>query len=247
VTIYPAIDIYEGQVVRLTRGDFSKMIIYHFKPEVIASQWVNEGAEWLHVVDLEGARAGSIKNLEAILKIRDSVPCKIQLGGGLRKFEDIATLVRMGIDRVVLGTVAYDKNFLNKVMDHFGEKIAVSLDVHQGKIRTSGWAEETNIELDKAISLLNPFLLQTLIYTDIQKDGMLKGPNLNGLKTILRLTTSRVILSGGVSSLEDVREICKIPEDHFEGIIIGKALYEKRISLNEAIQIAKTAASRRAS
>ena len=235
--IYPAIDLYEGEVVRLTRGDYEQKKIYSKNPPAIALDWERQGAEWIHVVDLEGAKSGVLKNRTALSAIRKSVRCKLQFGGGLRTFEDIRQLLDEGIDRVVLGTKALDRDFFEKIIAKFAAKIAVSMDVRDGRVQTQGWLEEGKQTLDEAIANLNHFPLETLIYTDIERDGMLQGPNLSGLAEVLAWAKSRVILSGGISSLADVVACAKIPNKNFEGAIIGRALYDKKFSLKEAIRL----------
>ena len=237
--IYPAIDLYQGKVVRLTRGDFQKPIIYSEKPESIARDWEDQGAEWIHVVDLEGAKSGRPVNREALLKIRKAVKCKIQFGGGIRKIEDIASLLDEGMERVVLGTKALDKDFFSQALGQFREKIAVSLDVKEGMVQTQGWLESGREFLEEALKRLNDFPLETVIYTDIQKDGMLQGPNFAELSRLLEVSKSSLILSGGVGSLHHIERCRALSRDNFEGVIVGKALYEKKFSLRDALRIVK--------
>ncbi len=234
--LYPAIDLFEGKVVRLLQGDFQKQTVYSTRPEETAAEWERQGAEWIHVVDLEGAKTGILKNQEALLKIRKRVRCKIQFGGGIRSLEEAQSILQEGIDRVVVGTKSLDRNFLKHVLEKYGNHIAVGLDIHGGTVRMEGWSHDSGLSLETAIQFLNEFSVGTLIYTDIQKDGMLAGPNWAGLKEVLGMTQARVILSGGISSLLDLEKAGEIKEPHFEGVIIGKALYEKKFSLREAVQ-----------
>lgn len=237
--VYPAIDLYEGKVVRLTRGDFREEKVYSDKPEEIAKEWENLGAEWIHVVDLEGARTAIMKNRDPLLRIRKAVRCSIQFGGGLRRMEDIQSILKSGINRVVLGTKALDEMFFRRALEAFGDKIAVSLDIRDGMVQTEGWLKSAQATLGTVLKLFNNFPLKTVIYTDIKKDGMLEGPDFSGLKEVLTGTRARVILSGGVGSLTDIRKCAAMSEKNFEGVIVGKALYEKRILLADAIRIAK--------
>jgi phosphoribosylformimino-5-aminoimidazole carboxamide ribotide isomerase len=237
MNIYPAIDLYEGKVVRLERGDFQKETVYSLNPEDIACEWENQGAQWIHVVDLEGAKTGVLKNRTAVSKIRKSVRCKIQFGGGLRTLETIREILQEGIERVVLGTKSLDKIFLKKALEKYGNPVAVGIDVRDKVVQMEGWARTSGLSLQTAIQFLNEFSLGTMIYTDIQRDGTLEGPNFAGLKEVLQGTPARVILSGGVGRLEDIQEAAGIAQENFEGVIVGKALYEKRFTLAEAIGI----------
>jgi len=240
--LYPAIDLYQGKAVRLKGGDFNQVTVYSEHPEEMALAWKKAGTQWIHVVDLEGAKSGRIVHGPSIRKIRESVPgCKIEVGGGVRALEDIQALIDFGADRVILGTKALDKDFLAKAMARFAERIAVGLDTRHGKVQLEGWLTESGVSLEQALQLLEPYQVQTLIVTDIATDGMLMGPNFKQLESVLRNTRSRVILSGGVSSLEDLRKAAALKFDHFEGVIIGKALYEKRFALEDAVKIAVTA------
>jgi phosphoribosylformimino-5-aminoimidazole carboxamide ribotide isomerase len=240
--IYPAIDLYEGKVVRLIQGDFQKATVYSDKPEDMAHEWEIQGAEWIHVVDLEGAKSGKLSNYETLLKIRDRVQCKLQFGGGLRDIETVQRVLKEGIDRVVIGTKSLDQEFLKKILQKYAAQAAVGLDVRQGIIQVEGWAKGGTWTLRSAIEWMNEFPLGMLIYTDIQKDGMLEGPNFSALTELMNWTKSRVILSGGVSSMTDIQRACEIRNHRFEGMIVGKALYEKRFSLREAVQLAKQSA-----
>lgn len=236
--LYPAIDLYQGKAVRLKGGDFKEVTVYSEHPEEMALAWRKAGANWIHVVDLEGAKSGRIVHGQCIQKIRESAAgCKIEVGGGVRALEDIQELINYGADRVILGTKALDRDFLDKAMKRFSDQIAVGLDTRQGKVQLEGWLIESGISLEQALQLLAPYQVQTLIVTDIATDGMLMGPNFKQLESVLTNTHSRVILSGGVSSLEDLRKAAALKFSNFEGVIIGKALYEKRFTLEDAVKI----------
>ncbi len=234
--LYPAIDLFEGKVVRLLQGDYQKQTVYSDPPEETASNWEDQGAEWIHVVDLEGAKTGVLKNRECLQKIRRKVKCKIQFGGGIRTLDDAESILKAGIDRVVIGTKSLDRTFLGKGVEKFGKKIAVGLDTQAGTVRMQGWAQDSGLSLEDALRLLNEFCVGTVIYTDIQRDGMLQGPNWTGVKEVLAMTSARIILSGGISSLEDIEKACEIKAPNFEGVIMGKALYEKKFSLKDALE-----------
>ena len=237
MNLYPAIDLYEGKVVRLVRGEFDNLTVYSTDPAEKAKEWENSGAVWIHVVDLEGAKTGVLKNLESLRQIRQAVKCRIEFGGGLRSLEQIQEVLAAGIDRIVLGTKALDGDFFEKALGKAGKKLAVGLDLRNGIVQTQGWLESGGAKLEDALKRFNDFPLETVIYTDIQKDGMLKGPDFKGLTTVLKLTKSRVILSGGVSSLNDIRRCAELRETNFEGTIIGKALYENKFSLRDALAV----------
>jgi phosphoribosylformimino-5-aminoimidazole carboxamide ribotide isomerase len=237
MNLYPAIDLYEGQVVRLQKGDFDKRTVYSKDPSAFAKKWEDAGASWIHVVDLEGAKTGKQKNLQHLLKIRKSVKCRIQFGGGLRSVETIDSVLKQGIDRVVVGTKAMDLSFLEEALPKFGKKIAIGLDVRDGVVQTQGWLDAGNPTLRDALDQLNNFNVETVIYTDIQKDGMLEGPNFGELEKVLKSTKARVILSGGISQMEDLRKCREIRQKNFDGVIVGKALYEDKVNLTEALKL----------
>jgi len=239
MNIYPAVDMYEGKVVRLLRGDFKKETVYSDSPAEMAKAWEDEGAEWIHVVDLEGAKTGTLKNKDSLLKIREAVDCKIQFGGGMRDERGIEDILARGIDRVVIGTKALEPRFLEHVISLFKEKIAVGLDVQGGVVRTEGWLKESGQTLVSALESLDRLGVETVIYTDIQKDGMMQGPNFEGLQQVLDQTRARVILSGGVSSAADIERSAQIRQKNFEGVIIGRALYEHKVNLHELIAMTK--------
>lgn len=236
--LYPAIDIYEGKVVRLTKGDYARSKVYSSSPAEMAKDWEAQGAQWIHVVDLEGAKGGELYNLGSLLEIRKAVRCSIQFGGGVRTLEDLRKLKEAGIDRVVLGTKALDQNFLTLAVSEFKNSVAVGLDVRAGKVQAEGWLKEGS-SADDLLKVLNAFSFGALVYTNIQKDGMLQGPDLEGLKKILQKARAKVILSGGISSLEDIKKASEVSADNFEGMIIGKALYEKYFTLRQALSALK--------
>ncbi len=237
VNLYPAIDLYQGKVVRLRQGDFNACTVYSNDPAEIARDWENEGARWIHVVDLEGAKAGSLTNGAALSAILRSVKAKIQFGGGVRNLGDIEELLDRGVARVVVGTKAVDRTFLETAVRQFGDRLAVGLDVRNDHVKTAGWTEDGSVTLAEALKLFNECGVNTLIYTDIEKDGALKGPNWGKLRGILRKSRAHIILSGGISRLTDIEKCRTISEANFEGAIIGKALYDKRFTLNEALRL----------
>ena len=237
MNLYPAIDLFQGKVVRLTRGDYNACTVYSTDPTATARGWELEGAQWIHVVDLEGAKTGTLTNDASLAGICKNVKAKIQFGGGLRHIEDIEKVLALGVSRVVLGTKALDRTFLERVLLKFKEKIAVGLDVRNDQVKTAGWLRDGDITLPEALKLFDQLGVATLIYTDIEKDGVLQGPNWKKLSMVLANTTARVILSGGISQISDIEKCRAIQALNFEGVIIGKALYDKRFQLSEAVRL----------
>ena len=235
MNIYPAIDLYEGKVVRLKRGDYSQKIVYSEDPVKVAQEWERQGAVWLHIVDLEGAKTGVLKNKTALSNIRKAVRCQIQYGGGLRTLKQIRWVLDLGVGRIVIGTRALEKKFFTSVLKTYAHQVAVGLDVRDGILQTRGWLESGRQTLLGAVVHFNLYPVETLIYTDIQKDGMLEGPNFVTLRDMLKIAKAKIIVSGGVGKLEDIRECAKIKEKNFEGVVVGKALYDQRFTLKEAL------------
>ena len=232
--ILPAIDIKDGQCVRLYQGDYNQVTTYDVDPANIAQRWQRFGASWLHIVDLDGAAAGHPVNVELIKSIRASTTLHIELGGGMRTLADIGHMLDLGIDRVVLGTVALtDRTLLMEALARWGERIVVGLDARSGSIAISGWRETSQVQATSLASELCALGVQRFIYTDIARDGALKGPNIEELKEIQRIVSCSLIASGGVSSIDDLRSLARLG---IEGTIVGKALYTGDIDLAAAIQ-----------
>jgi phosphoribosylformimino-5-aminoimidazole carboxamide ribotide isomerase len=238
--IFPAIDIKNGQVVRLIQGKFDQVTEYSKDPVAIAQHWEKVGAEWLHVVDLDGAQTGVIQNLETILKIVRTVKIPVQMGGGVRELKAAENLLQGGVKRVVLGTKAIeDRAFFTTLLKKWNDRIAVSLDCHNGMVAQRGWTTTSNIKATDLVKELEQLGLKTLIYTDIARDGMLTGPNLAELKGLLSVTKIPVIASGGVSNLDDIKKLKQLEADGLMGAITGKAIYEGKLDLKEALKAAK--------
>jgi phosphoribosylformimino-5-aminoimidazole carboxamide ribotide isomerase len=235
--IYPAIDLRDGKAVRLVEGDFAKETVFDANPVDAAIRWQDAGAEWLHVVDLDGARTGSNSNADAVSAIRSAVEIPIELGGGIRSAAAAERYFEMGIDRVILGTAAVsDPELVASLVSIWGERVAVGLDARDGKLATDGWLEQSEeTAIDHALKLKLSGVA-TFIITDIRRDGKLQGPNLDQLKQAQFALQSGVIASGGISSIEDVREVAAVG---VEGAIIGRALYDGRIDLAGAIAAAR--------
>jgi phosphoribosylformimino-5-aminoimidazole carboxamide ribotide isomerase len=237
--IFPAIDIKDGQVVRLLQGDFDQVTEYARDPLAIAREWVSRGAGWLHLVDLDGARTGNMRNREIIIKIARAAGVPVETGGGVRGEEDIAGLVDGGVRRVILSTKAIeDRAFLTAMLRKYGDKIAVSLDCKDGRLTQRGWVDTTNIKAAEFVKELEHLGVSWVIYTDIARDGMLTGPNLERLEEILSVTKIPVIASGGVATIGDIRELKKLEPRGLLGAITGKALYEGTLDLEEALRVA---------
>ena len=233
--IYPAIDLRNGKAVRLVEGDFAQETVFDANPVDAAIRWQDAGAEWLHVVDLDGARSGSASNAEAVSAIRSAVRIPIQLGGGIRSPEAAERYFEMGIDRIILGTAAVeDAAMVGTLVEKLGVRIAVGLDARDGKLATAGWLEQSEQSAVDLAAKLRQAGVQHFIVTDIHKDGKLQGPNLRILEDAQFVLRTGVIASGGISSIEDVRAVAAIGVD---GAIIGRALYVGRIDLAEAIVV----------
>ncbi len=235
--LYPAIDICQGRVVRLKQGLFTAETVYSHDPLAVARDWERQGAKWLHIVDLDGAKHGYPVNLDIIHKIRLAVQCQLQIGGGVRTISHLDNLIATGINRLVLGTKALDEHFLREAVQRYPGKIVIGIDVQNGKIRTEGWLKDSIHDMEGFLKLLNIYPIEAIIYTDIGRDGMLNGPNWTALSHVLEATFQKVILSGGVSTLDYIRRCCQINNENFDGVIIGKALYEKKITLTECLSV----------
>jgi phosphoribosylformimino-5-aminoimidazole carboxamide ribotide isomerase len=233
VNLYPAIDIRGGRCVRLIEGDFARETAYDADPTDAARRWVDAGAEWLHVVDLDGAVEGTPVNRDAVKRIRAAVAVPMQLGGGLRTLTDLEDLFAAGIDRAILGTVALrDPELVISAVARWGDRIAVALDARDGKLATDGWLGQTEARAVEVAQKLATAKVRHFIFTDISRDGTLAGPNLESLGELVRAVEAGVIASGGISSLKDIEAAA---QSGASGAIIGRALYDGRIDLAEAI------------
>lgn len=238
--VIPAIDIIQEKVVRLHQGDFNKQKCYSDDPTQIACNWQEKGARFLHIVDLDGARYGKTRNRDAITRIIKSVDIPCEVGGGLRSDKDIGYFLKQGAQRIVIGTKAFeDMDYLRRLISEFRERIVVSIDFVEGHVAKTGWLEKTDLTPDDALRRIQGAGVRTIVVTDITRDGTLTGPNIDMLKKILESVDISVIVSGGVSSLEDIKRLKKIEAKNLEGVIIGRALYEGKIDLEKAIEIAK--------
>lgn len=235
--IYPAIDIRNGMAVRLVEGDYDRETVFDADPLNAALRWQTDGAEWIHIVDLDAARDGVRSNAEVIARIRKRVSTPIQLGGGLRTMVDVDEVAAVGIDRLVIGSAAVSNpDLVVEAVAKYGDRIAVGLDARNGMLATHGWTEQSTVSVIDAAIRFSDMGVQHIVFTDIGRDGKLEGPNIFALVEVNQAASANVIASGGVSSLEDIREIRRT---RVKGVIVGAALYHHRFSLAEAITIGK--------
>lgn len=231
--LYPAIDIRGGRCVRLIEGDFERETVFGDDPAAMAEQWQNLGASWIHIVDLDGARDGVPRNAASIASIRERIDIPIQVGGGIRTEADVVRYLDAGVERVVLGTIAiYEPELIEAIAGTWGDRIAVGLDARNGKLAGSGWIDQTEASaMNTALDLRNRGV-RTFIYTDISRDGTLIGPNLTEIKVMVDALGEGVIASGGVSQLSD---LIGIQKTGVTGVIVGRALYDGRITMPAAL------------
>jgi phosphoribosylformimino-5-aminoimidazole carboxamide ribotide isomerase len=236
VILYPAIDIRGGQAVRLLQGDYERETTYDSDPVDAAKRWADEGAEFLHVVDLDGAKAGEPRNLEAIRRIAESVACPIQVGGGLRDPASVSAVLEAGAARVVIGTAALrDPQFLDAVLAEHGESVVVSVDTRGGKVSLAGWTQTSDVEAPGAVADLSRRGVQRFLCTAIEVDGTMEGPDVRQLNEIAGVTSAQMIASGGVGELSHLEDLARATAPNVEGAIVGRALYERRFTVAEAI------------
>lgn len=232
--LYPAIDIRGGKAVRLVEGDFDRETAFDADPADAARRWEAAGAEWIHIVDLDGARSGTGANRDAIARIRESVDCPIQVGGGIRSTETVDDMFEMGVDRVILGSIAVtDPSVVRAAVARHGDRIAVGLDARDGKLATSGWETQTNADAFETARHMGDVGVRHIIFTDIRRDGTLTGPNVDALRQMVGSTSAGVIASGGIGSVEDVTGLL---DTGVAGVIIGRALYDGRVDLTDLLQ-----------
>lgn len=238
--ILVAVDIIEDQVVRLTRGEIQERTVYGGDPVEVALDWVNQGADWLHVIDLDGATKGDQQNSKAMEEIIKNAGIPVQVGGGIRTVEAMASWLEIGAARVIIGTKSEDEKFVREAVAQFGDKVVVAVDARAGRVQVGGWLEPSESTAVAAAKRAEDAGVSRIMFTDIDRDGTLMGPNLDAIQEILEAVSIPVIASGGVKNAHDVRRIAGFVDSGLEGIIIGKALYSGSITLDEA----KSAASR---
>lgn len=236
--IIPAIDLKDGQCVRLQQGRKEAVTVYSGDPYATAKKWESCGAKMLHVVDLDGAFTGRQKNLAKILEIRKAVKMMIEVGGGIRDITTADKLISAGIDRVILGTSALeDSEFLITACNNFPGKIFVGIDAKEGKVAVRGWEEVSSIDACEFAQRIETIGVSGIIYTDISRDGMLTGPNISALQEMVTTVKIPVIASGGIATIEDIKQLLKIK--HLWGAITGKAIYSGSLDLREAIRLSE--------
>jgi len=232
--LFPAVDIKENKCVRLTQGDFKKVKVYSDSPVEMAIRWEQSGAKFLHVVDLDGAESVSLINKKSIREIVRNIKIPVQIGGGIRSRERIEELLDLGVNRVIIGTVAVENpELLKKLALDFAKHMAISVDAVNGKAAIRGWKDITSVDVFDICKMMDEINISTLIYTDILRDGMLKGPNFEIYKELNLKTNLDIIASGGVTSIEDIKELKKM---NIYGAIIGKALYDGMLDFKEALE-----------
>ena len=224
--IFPAIDLRGGKCVRLIQGDFDKETVYSNDPQATALKWQALGAKFLHVVDLDGARAGSPQNLDAIKKILAAIKIPIEVGGGIRTLDDAEKLLSLGVRRVILGSVAVENiSLVEAAVKKFGDKIVVGIDARDGLVAVHGWEKSSTIKADELAKKIVAAGVKTIIYTDISKDGMLSGVNVKTFTELAKYSGAKIIASGGVRSIEDIRALKAVEAQGVVGVIVGKAIY----------------------
>ena len=234
--LLPAIDIRDGRAVRLERGDFARETVYADDPLEAARSFVEAGAKSLHVVDLDGARAGEPRNLDHLRRITGELAVPVQYGGGLRSLVDVREALAAGAARVVLGTAAYsDQEFLDSVVESWGVRIVVAIDVRGGHVSVAGWEKTTQMLPEDVIGRMQGRGVKQFVYTNVDRDGMLEGPDLDEVRRMSEVIRGRFIYSGGIGSLDDLVALRELRLVNLAGVISGKALYERRFSVAEAV------------
>ncbi len=237
MNIFPAIDLYEKKVVRLYKGRYEDMTVYSTDPVAVARDFEKSGAKFIHVVDLEGARDGTTPNLEVVKSIVNSTDLFVEIGGGIRTLDTARKYFDVGVDRIILGTAALtDNDFLRSALCEFGEKVAVGVDIKDGKVAIKGWVEKSDVDAFDFCSTLQDMGVKTVICTDISRDGAMKGASHELYRELSQKFSMNFVASGGVSSIDDVEKLAKLG---LYGAIIGKAYYTGAISLKDAVEVAK--------
>jgi len=234
VILYPAIDIAEGKAVRLVQGDFDAQTVYADSPLEAARAWVDAGARYLHMVDLDGARSGAPQNLHHLERVAAELGVPVQYGGGLRCVQAVADAFAAGAARAILGTAAFaDLDFLDEVVGRFGERIVVSVDTRGGFVSTAGWTETTALPAAAVIDRMQDRGVRTFVFTNVDRDGMLGGPDLDEIRAVAAVVRGRFMYSGGIGTREDLAALAALRQVNLSGVIVGKALYERRFTVAE--------------
>ena len=235
MTIYPAIDLKGGRVVRLHQGRADAETVYGNDPASAARDWVGQGAQWLHFVDLDGAFTGEPRNWDCVRAILGAVRIPVQLGGGLRTRQQISDALGMGLSRCVVGTKACEPAFVKTLVAEFGERVAVGIDARDGFVAVKGWVEKTSLAAVEFAQQISELGVRTIIFTDIATDGTLTGPNYKAVSAVCGAVKCNIIASGGVSTSDDVRCLRELKRPNLAGVIIGKALYDGRVQLKDVL------------
>lgn len=234
--LYPAIDILGGKAVRLVKGDFEAKKVYDEDPLSAARGWVSAGARRLHVVDLDGAREGALANVDHLRHITGKLDVPVQFGGGLRSLEAIDTVLRAGAQRAILGTAAFtDPDLLERALERWPGQVLVSVDVRGGRVATAGWTETIDGDREQVIADLAERGATDLLYTNVDRDGMLEGPDLEEVGRVAQAIPGTFIYSGGIGALADLEGLAGLKAPSLTGVIVGKALYEKRFTVPQAL------------
>jgi phosphoribosylformimino-5-aminoimidazole carboxamide ribotide isomerase len=243
VILFPAIDLKNGEAVRLQQGDMNRATVFNKNPAAQAREFAAQGFEWLHLVDLDGAFAGKPVNAEAVAAILQSVKMPVQLGGGIRDIATVERWLAAGISRVIIGTAAVrDPAFVKEAAKKFPGKVAVGIDARGGKVAVSGWAEETQMQTAELAKLFEGAGVSAIIYTDVERDGMLQGLNLASTIALAEVVSIPVIASGGLASLDDIKKLIEPRARKLAGAIAGRALYDGRLDPKSALELLKKAA-----
>ncbi|MDO4618928.1 MAG: 1-(5-phosphoribosyl)-5-[(5-phosphoribosylamino)methylideneamino]imidazole-4-carboxamide isomerase [Clostridia bacterium] len=235
--IYPAIDIKDGKCVRLFKGDYDKVTVYGDSPREMAVKWATEGGEFIHVVDLDGAKAGTGVNAEIISEICKSVSVPVQTGGGIRTMADVENKIASGVNRVIIGTKAVrDESFVKDAVEKYGDKIVIGIDAKDGMVAVEGWEEVSEFGAVEFAKKMESLGVKTIVYTDIATDGTLRGPNVEAMREMASSVNMDVIASGGIGNIEHIKSLL---DTGVEGVIVGKALYTDSVALADAIKVGK--------
>lgn len=238
MVLIPAIDIKDTKCVRLFKGDYNKETVYSDSPLVVSQKWIKEGARLIHLVDLDGALDGSTKNFDVIKEIVKNNKCKFQVGGGIRNIETVEKYLSIGVERVIIGTAAFkNTSFLEEACNKYKDKVAVGLDIKDGKIAINGWNKKVELTMDEAIVNFTTLGVSLIVLTSVDRDGTLEGINENLIDDYLSKSSIPMIVSGGVRDSSDLEKIKKINNDKIFGVILGKSLYEEKIDLIESIKV----------
>ena len=234
--LYPAIDVAEGKAVRLVQGDFDAQTVYADSPLEAARAWVDAGARHLHMVDLDGARSGAPQNLHHLERVTAELGVPVQYGGGLRSVAAVADAFAAGAARAILGTAAFaDVDFLDEVVGRFGDRIVVSVDTRGGFVSTAGWTETTELPAGAVIDRMQDRGVRTFVFTNVDRDGMLGGPDLDEIRAVAAVVRGRFMYSGGIGRREDLAALAALRQVNLSGVIVGKALYERRFTVAEGL------------